>query len=282
MLKDDLLRFSLEASGLTAAWALLRRLGMYRDRGANEVVPYLRRLDLAQIEQLFNPLLEQAAGFWDYRVYDEIETVREREDAPVLRKIVSHALTTDWNEGNELIRLLFRASVEARRLMESEFLPQPKIERLEKFWFISKSARRSQRERLDLAREFIRCMCHNAEIVQQWANTERFYLIQGLRVQRGKPGGIPPNAANDLPAIDALRRTAKACRFACIAALSKIWFLMFLRFDQTRLLPIPSVAALAQSGRTILLLAYQEMKDAAALLGNSYGEEFVEELRAAM
>jgi hypothetical protein len=85
-----------------------------------------------------------------------------------------------------------------------------------------------------------------------------------------------------LPAIDALRRTAKACRFACLAALAKIWFLMLLRFDLTRFLPIPSVAALAETGKTGLLLAYQEMKDAAALLGASYGEEFGEDLRAAL
>jgi len=283
MLKHALLRIALEVSGLTAVWMSLRQIGLHQDRGADDVVPCLRSVDPEQIEQLFDPLAEQAAGFWNYRVCNEMESVRARvDDAWILTRIVRHALKTDREEGNKLVRFLFKTAEEVRERRAAEYLPQPKIERLEKFWFISRNARRNQRARLDLAREYIRRMYHNAVIVQQWANTERFYLMQGLRAQRGEAGGIPPGADHELPTIDALRRTAKACRFTCMLALAKIWFLMLLRFDLTRLLPIPNVSALERTGRTGLWLAYQEMKDAAALLGASFGEEFSDQLRAAL
>ena len=136
--------------------------------------------------------------------------------------------------------------------------------------------RREQRARLDKLREQYCRFYHNCVINYQWADTEWYDMVYHRLEEEYGP---------ELRAkIQELRRAALEFRTAMRLVLAKIWFLSLIHFDTIRLLPIPSVAALARSGSIDILRAYQRVKEAAIVLAGVHGEaaEHAEEIGALM
>jgi hypothetical protein len=79
-----------------------------------------------------------------------------------------------------------------------------------------------------------------------------------------------------------LHQCSKHFRFLALLVLAAFWVLCLIPFHKTRLLPIPSVAALGKIGRIDFLNAYRSVKQAAAALARSYGQDFSIELDASM
>jgi len=189
--KDALLLIMLaEAVGLAALYLLLQRLSRFSKRTWDEVPEFLRQVNHAAIEKLFD----------------------RRQEAEALAF------------GN---------------------------------------ARRAMRGRLDLAREYVQCLYHNATIVYQWGETEWSDMVHHQLEYE----------AETRDRILALHRESITFRVAARVALAKIWFWSILNFDRLALLPRPSVAALRRPGSVDLLQAYQRVKAAAADLASVYGEE---------
>ena len=144
-------------------------------------------------------------------------------------------------------------------------------EKLIGFW-TRRDFRRSQRARLDLAREFVECMYYDNRILFQWANTEHKDMRKHhLQYE-------PATVESILRLIDASRRF----RRVALLALWKIRFLSFLHFDKLHFLRVPGVAALRNVGNTDLLRTFQSVKEAAVALAGVYGEECALEILAAI
>jgi hypothetical protein len=132
--------------------------------------------------------------------------------------------------------------------------------------------RRCLRARLDLAREYLQRMCHNATIVYQWGETEWSDMLRhGLEYDQ-----------ETRERLLALHREAITFLVAARLALVQMWFWSILHFDKWRMLPLPSVAALKKPASIDLLEAYERVKLAAGALALVYGEEHREEINALM
>jgi hypothetical protein len=136
--------------------------------------------------------------------------------------------------------------------------------------------RREQRARLDKLREQYCRFHHNSIIVYQWADTEWYDMVH----HRLKEEYGPELRAK----IHELRRAALEFRTAMRLVLARIWFLSIIHFDTIRLLPIPSVAALARNGSTDILRTYQRVREAAVVLAGVYGDagEYADEIGGLM
>lgn len=164
-----------------------------------------------------------------------------------------------WDEVPELLRRLDGADVSKLFDMDAEL--DARMLRH------SHRARRALRVRLDMAREYLRRMQHNALIIFQWADTEWSDMVRhGLSYDE-----------ETREKILTLRRETVVFRIAVMVVLGEIWLWSLLHFDKYLLLPIPRVGSLRRAGGIDILETYRKMKEAAAALALIYGEEsFVE------
>ena|SRR5215469_8014884 len=138
------------------------------------------------------------------------------------------------------------------------------------------SYRRDQRVRLDKLREQYYRLHHNSTIAFQWADTEWRDMVRH-RLQKSYGPEL-------IAKIKELRHASIEFRIAARFVLARIWFLGLIHFDVVPFIPMPSVAALAQTGGINILAAYQRVKDAAVILAAVYGDEreFANEIEAVM
>lgn len=132
--------------------------------------------------------------------------------------------------------------------------------------------RRALRARLDLAREYVRSLHHNATIVYQWGNTEWSDMVRH-------------NLDYDQETREkllALHREAITFLVAARVVLVKIWLLGVLQSEHWPLRMCRSVATLARPGSLDLLHSYQRVKQAASALASIYGDEHSEEITELM
>ena len=164
-----------------------------------------------------------------------------------------------WDEVPELLRRLDGADVS--KLFDMDAESDARILRH------SHRARRALRVRLDMAREYLRRMQHNALIIFQWADTEWSDMVRhGLSYDE-----------ETREKILALRRETIIFRVAVMVVLGEIWLWSLLHFDKYLLLPVPRFDSLRRAGSIDVLETYRKMKEAAAALALIYGEEsFVE------
>lgn len=134
------------------------------------------------------------------------------------------------------------------------------------------NVRRTVRCRLDLAREYVQNLQHNATIVCQWGETEWSDMV------RHQLEYDEDTRAKLL----SLHREAVTFLIACRVVRIKIWFWSLLHFDRWAVVPLPRVSALRRPGSIDLLQSYQRVKQAAAALASIYGEEYSTEIEALM
>lgn len=178
-----------------------------------------------------------------------------------LLKHLSQFSKRTWDDVPDFLRQINHAAVE--KLFDSQ-------EEQEALAY--SNSRRTLRCRLDLAREYVQNLCHNATIVCQWGETEWSDMV------RHKLDYDEDTRKRIL----ALHREAVTFLMACRVVRIKIWFWSLLHFDRWRLAPLPSVAALRHPGSIDLLQAYQRVKQAAAALASIYGQEHSQEIEALM
>lgn len=134
------------------------------------------------------------------------------------------------------------------------------------------NVRRTVRCRLDLAREYVQNLQHNATIVCQWGETEWSDMV------RHQLEYDEDTRAKLL----SLHREAVTFLIACRVVRIKIWFWSLLHFDRWAVVPLPRVSALRRPGSIDLLQSYQRVKQAAAALASIYGEEYSTEIEVLM
>ncbi|HEV3042163.1 MAG TPA: hypothetical protein VHA33_30665 [Candidatus Angelobacter sp.] len=135
--------------------------------------------------------------------------------------------------------------------------------------------RKIMRTNLLKAREFLSRMSHNAQVVQEWANTE-------LKKLRESASGSSANSGHQL------RETAQmAADFRSLSRMQRIkvtaW--MTLRIDCWPVSHMPSVASLRNlggNGELDLIRLYEELKKDAAKLALPYGQQFHDDVLAGL
>ena len=133
--------------------------------------------------------------------------------------------------------------------------------------------RRALRVKMETVRHEYRLMRGNALVGYEWGNTEWHDMIRHHL-------DYAPHLQHK---IKELRTEGVQFAVAVNVALAKIWLLSLFPFENWRLLPLPSVAALRQTGEIDLRQAYQRVKEATIALASFYGEgEHAEEIRALM
>jgi hypothetical protein len=127
--------------------------------------------------------------------------------------------------------------------------------------------RRTTRANILKAREFISRMCHNAHIVQEWANTELEELLNG-------------SDEYSVDKMNQLRETARiAAEFRSLSRmrLLKLSLWTVLRAERWPLKQVPSIASLRNlgaNGEIDLIVQYEKLKKGAANLARPYGQQF--------
>lgn len=169
-----------------------------------------------------------------------------------LDEVVGFLRKVDWDELNQL----FDSSAE---------------EGLTGFG-MSRTFRRSQRVRLDKAREFLERMQYDNRLLFQWASTE-------YKDMRSHHLDYDPQTLDNI--LDLIASTRKFRRIV-LPAICRIRLLSLLNFDRFSFLPIPSIAGLRKPGRNDLVQAFQGVRKAAVALAAVYGEEYQEEIAAAI
>jgi hypothetical protein len=262
MLKHSLvLTICTECVSLLGLRALFIWATEQRDRGVDEVIEPLRKVEEIEVRELFDPQSERTVGLWKFKVSRPAEDVVERmSDDRYLEELADRIKATP---------------------AEQEAIRSELTKKLVNFWSIDVCTRREQRGRLDLAREYVRRMEHNAGILGQWGNTEAFYLNE-CNEEDSDFKVEAPEIERQSEKILRLRKSALKVSTSSRLVLGRMFFLMLIRFDKTRFLPVPSVAALRKIGSTDLVKAYEELKEAALDLAKEYGEEYASSLAAAM
>jgi hypothetical protein len=154
---------------------------------------------------------------------------------------------------------------------ELQKLFDPEEERLRPFRMSDYRYHREQRVRLDLAREYLHRMIHNARIVHEWASTEFIDCADF-------PGEY------DEATMQLICEQAAMFRIAAHVVLAKIWLFGLLQnLEALHLAPIPKIAPLRRTGSVNLLEIHAHLKDSAALLAfKNYGQEFCDEMNSRM
>lgn len=198
--------------------------------------------------QIVNSLLTIVIAAAVVKLLYHLTLFKER----TIDEVIGYLRRIDWQE----LKLLFDAEEE---------------EKLRGFW-LPRNFRRTQRARLDQAREFLRCMYHNCLLLFQWSNTER-------KDKRKHHLQYEPELTASISNLVSITR-----RFCWIAFVIrfKIIFLSLLNFDKLPFLPIPSVVALRTVRNTDLIELYEAVKKAAAALASVYGEESVQQIMGTM
>lgn len=138
---------------------------------------------------------------------------------------------------------------------------------------LSPTYRRDQRSRLECAKEYVSRAYHNCRIVLEWGTTEWRDMID-LHLE------YEPLVVE---AIKALRKEAAAFRWIALMALSYMWLLSLLHFDQWRFMPVPGIAARRKVFSADILQSYERVKQAAATLARvAYAEEQTDLILAKM
>lgn len=254
------LRLLGEAAVLVITRAVLNHLTRFRDRGPDQVIDFLRPVDYQQAQKLFSAEEESVVGFWKVKAeHDSAESLKESwsQISAVLEQLPSLG-----DEEIEELQKLDYHQLRARLALDRE--------RIVGFWKMNIGFRLEQRGRLDLAREYLGRMYHNALVLEQWAASQWFY-----QKRYGTPDEVN---AQELAVMKALRDKAKRFRMFALAALIKTWLRCLIPFHETRFLPIPNVSALRRIFSHDLLAAYQEVKECAIALGRLSEEEFAHEL----
>ncbi|SRR5579859_1219465 len=135
--------------------------------------------------------------------------------------------------------------------------------------------RRTTRANFLKAREFISRMCHNARIVQEWANTELAELLNGA-------GDYSEDEADQLREI---ARLAAEFRRLARMRLLKLTLWTVLRADRWPLKSVPSIASLRNlgaNGEIDLIMQYEKLKKGAANLALPYGQQFQDHVLSAL
>ena len=167
-------------------------------------------------------------------------------------EVIGYLRQIDWQE----LKMLFDPEEE---------------EKLRGFW-LPRNFRRTQRARLDQAREFLVCMCYNCLLLFQWSNTER---KDKRRHHLQYEPELTASILNLVSITKRFRRIGFVIRF-------KIALLSLMNFDKLAFLPIPSVVALRTVRDTDLIELYEAVKKAATALASVYGEESVQQIMATM
>jgi len=255
MFKPVLLRVVLEIFALFALRAVLGKAMKRGRRSVDEVIEPLRKVDEVIVSEVFDQNKERAMGFWKVRIPRSSTEVAARvSDADYLKQLSLDIHATP---------------------SEATALKAGLTEKLVFFWHIDLSMRGDQRGRLDLVREIIRRMLHNAQVVREWGSTEAFFMNE-LRADDTLYD------QKQLARVLRLRKCALKVNICSRLLLAKLSMLMLTPFDKTRFLPMPSVAGLRKLAGIDLLDAYGELREAALELGKEYGQEYAGSLAAAM
>ena len=136
----------------------------------------------------------------------------------------------------------------------------------------SGNPRRERRRHMELAREYLRRMSVNATVVLEVANTEYTCMKQW------------PEDYNALQTarIIHLRQTAMLFRHCSQCVLAETWVWMLLSSFRSLRVSVPSAARLRHFGKLDLLRAYDQVRAATAEYARIFGEEYAEEVLAAM
>jgi hypothetical protein len=167
-------------------------------------------------------------------------------------EVIGYLRSIDWDE----LRQLFDHEQE---------------EKIRGFW-ISPNFRRTQRARLDQAREFLARMCYNCLLLFQWSNTEQ-------KDKRKHHLEYEPAVTSSIRLLVQVTR-----RFYWISfwIRVKIFFLSLLNFDKLTFLPIPSVVALRTVRNTDLIELYAVVKKAVEGMASVYSEEVIQQITTTM
>src|SRR5947209_8733300 len=177
----------------------------------------------------------------------------------LLYMVVKHGSQFKNRTLDEVIPFLRKINHEQ---LEEFFNPARESERL-RFVVNRHRDRRSRRVRLDLGREYLLCMVHNARIVYQWGRTE-------YKCLRSEPDAFNRQTGERITALCQASMLFYNCGLLTLAEIS-FWLLI----SSIPWLPvsIPSAAEFRKFGRLDLLDAYEKVRSAAAELALAFGEE---------
>lgn len=153
-----------------------------------------------------------------------------------------------------------------------ELFNPAKEEEVFRLIFSSYRTRRTQRARLDQARECLLLMLHNTRIVQQWGNPEYKWV-------RKEPQAYSPQNRQRILALCQSSMIFYHCASITIAEIN---FWMVVSSIPGLPLPIPGAASFRDFGHLDLLAAYEKVRAAAAELALVFGEEYSQEIMQAM
>lgn len=159
------------------------------------------------------------------------------------------------------------------RKLNEEFLQEIfDIERESIAFYHSGNPCRERRRRMELMREYLRRMDHNARIILELANTEY------NRMQKW------PDAYDDLTRarVITMRQNAALFNHCVLTVLAEIWFWLLLSSFRWFRISVPSAARLRYFGKLDLLQAYGQVKNTTAEYARIFGEEHAEEILASM
>lgn len=227
----------------------LNRLSRFK-RTVDDVSAFQMKVDLAEIEELLNPVVDLQMRF-PYLYKQELkQLILATESLKPLHSHLDEKGFDDW------VVSLMKGPIEDMRMTLQFFDDQ----------------RRDQRIRMETLRDRLLRMLHNATIQRDWVKT---HLADSRKV------GCTYD--EEMDAILNLDKAASRFLFCVRIILCRMWLWRVIAFESRAYLPIPGIGGLKAAWNIDILEAYGELKKAAFAMGEiCSGPEGAEEIVLSM